>query len=1067
MRKLFLLLLCYSCILAYADEDGEIWVDGQHAEGHIIQEEGTSIRQDPFLNFVGPDVVASTVSGKSTITIDTTITGDATYLRLDTTNDPLTADLSLDAGSGNSPDLNLVGYGSATLSGDIRYTPAGAVDYGYLDFINNDGSSGGLRFYPNGTASKYMYVYVSGNDIVYTTRTAPSGFQLVAPNGTPVSANGSSITMQAGNGTASGGSGTGGHTYSYAGNGSGTNKDGGNVYLRPGTATGSGIAGTTRFQRGSIIAELDSQGMYWGVAQDAYIEFDGDSLNVVANAITGTDTLEMTAGGFQFITGNVGINTAPVSNQLVTLDYTQSTVNTTCIGNDLTLTHSSDTSVSTNGYGYYLDHNISGTDTTASTGKQSYGCYIDMDDTSVVNNASLTHRSYGIYSIVTWGGTNTNNQILATYGQYLVATGNMGTTGNTQHYGFYALVSGTADTNYGAFLHAQDATTNWALYVSAGNVFMGTDNKTTYWGTGKDASMLFNGSGFIIRSDEITATDYLQLRGGTDGIDFNIGATEEMTLTATTLDVKSNNITTIGIITGEQLTSTDDITLTGLLTDTSGTVDISSNNLTTTGDIRITVDNAQLEIGALAGGDLTLIHDSTNSEIVNNTGDLRIENKTSDEDIIFEYNDGGAAKNWTFDASEHKLITTDGNLQVSSSYASGGTMAIGTIPNDHRALNISWSGMSAAGETFYGIYAYCINAAVDNNIIGFHFDGLSFAGDGWGIETIGGTASGNAIGIRATAWDFGAPGIAKCVELYAYDASTDWALYVIDSLPSWHSGNFLIGGTDSAPNITLSSSGDVIIGTDNNKLEIGLLAGGDLQLYHNATNSYIDNVTGDLYIKLADAGAANKLSIRDSGDVEVASVDSDGTLTCGGSSSGQSLIGAGLVVNNDQGNAANDDFKAKTTGSAAALHVDAANNIVEVGAGVEFKGGRYACEWRDYSSITDNNYVQRNILEVSDATNCAFQAPWAGSIVGISITSGTTPGVYATYPIYEVRINGVGTGLTATFANGDANDYATQARDADTFSAGDLIQVHVNDWTYTSGNTIQHVTITVFMYFDD
>jgi hypothetical protein len=39
----------------------------------------------------------------------------------------------------------------------------------------------------------------------------------------------------------------------------------------------------------------DSKKLYFGAADDAYLEFDGNSLNIVANAVTGTDDLNLTA----------------------------------------------------------------------------------------------------------------------------------------------------------------------------------------------------------------------------------------------------------------------------------------------------------------------------------------------------------------------------------------------------------------------------------------------------------------------------------------------------------------------------------------------------------------------------------------------------------------------------------------------------------------------------------------------------------------------------------------------------------------------------------------------------
>jgi len=180
----------------------------------------------------------------------------------------------------------------------------------------------------------------------------------------------------------------------------------------------------------------------------------------------------------------------------------------------------------------------------------------------------------------------------------------------------------------------------------------------------------------------------------------------------------------------------------------------------------------------------------------------------------------------------------------------------------------------------------------------------------------------------------------------------------------------------------------------------------------------------------------------------------------------QSVIAAGLVVNEDGGSGADYDFRVETGSNTTAFRVDTANNKVIIGPDTEICGTKVAIEWRDYSTIQDNDYVPRNLSETPSA-DTQFQAPWGGSVVGISITSGTTHGTYSTYPQYDVWINGASTGLTAEFAAADYSDYATAARGTHTFVAGDLIQVHVNDWTYSSGTQIMHVTITVFLVFDD
>jgi len=103
------------------------------------------------------------------------------------------------------------------------------------------------------------------------------------------------------------------------------------------------------------------------------------------------------------------------------------------------------------------------------------------------------------------------------------------------------------------------------------------DNTGIQLGEEQDSLLDFTGLGLLVRSDVVTSTDHLQLRGGTNGINFNIGATEEMTLTATQLDLKSNDFVTTGDV------SADDLTLTGninLVTSTSTAGNIVQNSLT-------------------------------------------------------------------------------------------------------------------------------------------------------------------------------------------------------------------------------------------------------------------------------------------------------------------------------------------------------------------------------------------------------------------------------------------------------------------------------------------------------
>ena len=85
------------------------------------------------------------------------------------------------------------------------------------------------------------------------------------------------------------------------------------------------------------------------------------------------------------------------------------------------------------------------------------------------------------------------------------------------------------------------------------------------------------------------------------------------------------------------------------------TLDGGSERIIVSKDMRLD-DSVGLQLGAIA--DLSLAHDGTNSEIANNTGDLRIKNRADDKDIIFETDDGsgGIAAYLTLDGSAGHTI---------------------------------------------------------------------------------------------------------------------------------------------------------------------------------------------------------------------------------------------------------------------------------------------------------------------------------------------------------------------------------------------------------------------------
>ena len=126
---------------------GETWIDGQTNSGHIIQEEGTTITQDPVMDFVGAAVTASRVDGETQISIDA-----AETIAFDDLSDMPDGDIvvgaisatSLNAGTGaitttGTAFLGLIDLGTNTID-DGAFTGAWAFNSGNLSGIGTLGA---------------------------------------------------------------------------------------------------------------------------------------------------------------------------------------------------------------------------------------------------------------------------------------------------------------------------------------------------------------------------------------------------------------------------------------------------------------------------------------------------------------------------------------------------------------------------------------------------------------------------------------------------------------------------------------------------------------------------------------------------------------------------------------------------------------------------------------------------------------------------------------------------------------------------------------------------------------
>lgn len=274
----------------------------------------------------------------------------------------------------------------------------------------------------------------------------------------------------------------------------------------------------------------DSKLIAFGAASDATIGFDGNSLNIVANAVTGTDTLNLTAASIECgstpITTTGTVTTQYLDSDINTQTYVFSTANLGFTQNTQTLTYSSPLSsmVEMSGVGNKQVIIVSGNVNSNADDEEYYSkSFIankwDITDSSIVADYSSINTT-ALNGLLIWAGTINAGGIANIYGLNFLTTGNMGVGGTKTS--IQALASGTADTNtgisvsatsgttnYGVYTQAASGTTNWALYCQAGNVFLGQDNAKSYFGTAKDASIYYDATNLVINPKEV-GTGFLQ-----------------------------------------------------------------------------------------------------------------------------------------------------------------------------------------------------------------------------------------------------------------------------------------------------------------------------------------------------------------------------------------------------------------------------------------------------------------------------------------------------------------------------------------------------------------------------
>ena len=282
-------------------------------------------------------------------------------------------------------------------------------------------------------------------------------------------------------------------------------------------------AGTAEFgdsiitTTGDIRLLSDSNQIELGLASDATIGFDGDSLNIIANAVTGTDKLDITSAGIESNNGlniNGTLDVGGTMLDLVKTNYNLSTASQTQFamrstpranvgGNramqalqfDTRYTGSQTQTGTLAGVLGQIYHSGTG-DTGASKGV-GVEMYLASNATASVYDA---FNSIG--SII-----NTNTGTITFYRDYKAGgvDAEDGTVASaTNFYGAaHRKDTGSLTTAYGLRLEAQTVGgTNWQIYSDSGDHYMGADNSKITMGTAgaTDSYMQFGGTNLEVYS---------------------------------------------------------------------------------------------------------------------------------------------------------------------------------------------------------------------------------------------------------------------------------------------------------------------------------------------------------------------------------------------------------------------------------------------------------------------------------------------------------------------------------------------------------------------------------------
>ena len=254
-------------------------------------------------------------------------------------------------------------------------------------------------------------------------------------------------------------------------------------------------------------------------------------------------------------------------------------------------------------------------------------------------------------------------------------------------------------------------------------------------------------------------------------------------------------------------------------------------------------DGVYLHIGT--GADLQLYHDATNSNITNNTGDLRIHNTADDKDILLICDDGSGG-NATYIQLDGSV--TRNKLLQHTSLPDGKILILGAGDD----LQLYHDGSDSLIRNYTGSL-YIKNEQDDGDVLFQSDDGSGGIGTYFYLD--GSLADGTNVYTRFPDQSKILLGTGGDMGLW-HDGSNSYLSSATGDLVFYNSADnkdIIFQSDDGSGGVKtyfyLDGSAERTIFPDSMPLQLGGSAGtGDLQLMHNGTNSYISNYEGDLYI---------------------------------------------------------------------------------------------------------------------------------------------------------------------------------------------------------------------------